>query len=115
MDIQHVTERHLHQLRQKLECQYELELHDWLEKINDDEEMEHIQRLMRIKYEKKLLDCDVKLISILDQKVRDQQTTMRQAGVAGFYVTDDPKEIKIQMFLFDFILCLSRLKFDPNK
>lgn len=115
MEIQQVTERHLHQLRQQIECQYELELHDWLVKITDHEEQEHIKRLMRIKYDKKLLECDAKILSSLDEKVRNQQTTMQQAGVAGFYETDDPREIKIQMFLFDFILCLSRIKFQPHK
>ncbi|CAD7081035.1 unnamed protein product, partial [Hermetia illucens] len=47
--------------------------------------------------------------------VHDQQATLEKAGVPGFYVTDSPKEIKIQMHLLDFILRLSRIKFEPNK
>lgn len=40
---------------------------------------------------------------------------LQKAGVPGFYHTPNPKEIKIQMFLLDFILRLSRLKYEPNK
>lgn len=48
-------------------------------------------------------------------QVYDQQTMLQKAGVPGFYPTQNPKEIKIQMFLLDFILRLSRLKYEPNK
>lgn len=48
-------------------------------------------------------------------QVKDQQSTLNQAGVPGFYIADNPKEIKIQMHLLDFILRLSRLKFEPGK
>lgn len=40
----------------------------------------------------------------------DQQVTLEKAGVPGFYVTNDPMEIKVQMFLLDFILRLSKMK-----
>ncbi|KAM7358122.1 gonadal protein gdl [Cochliomyia hominivorax] len=115
MEIQHVTEKHLHQLREQVENEYEIEVQEWISKIQDQEELQHILELMKIKHNRKLKETDMKLIALLDQKVRDQQSTLHKAGVAGFYVTDNPKEIKIQMFLLDFILRLSRIKFEPNK
>lgn len=115
MEIQHVTEKHLFQLREQVENEYEIEVQEWISKISDQEELQHILQLMKIKHAKKLRETDMKLIALLDQKVRDQQSTLHKAGVAGFYVTDNPKEIKIQMFLLDFILRLSRIKFEPNK
>lgn len=45
-------------------------------------------------------------------QVKDQQSTLEKAGVPGFYITDNPKEIKIQIHLLDFILRLSRKKFE---
>lgn len=47
---------------------------------------------------------DMKLVTQLDQKVHDQQVTLEKAGVPGFYETNKPVEIQIQMYLLDFIL-----------
>ncbi|XP_055904594.1 gonadal protein gdl [Eupeodes corollae] len=115
MDIQHVTEKHLENLRNQVENEYQIEVQDWASKISDPEELEHILGLMKIKHTKKLKETDMKLIAHLDQKVKDQQSLLEKAGVAGFYVTENPREIKIQMFLLDFILRLSQVKFEPNK
>ncbi|EDV40873.1 uncharacterized protein Dana_GF23703 [Drosophila ananassae] len=115
MDLQHETERHLIKMRQQVENEYEIEVAQWRVKIKDPEELHHILGLMKIKHTKKLVESDKKIIEILDQKVNDQQSTLQKAGVPGFYVTENPKEIKIQMFLLDFILRLSRLKYEPNK
>jgi len=49
------------------------------------------------------------LVVQLDQKVTDQQQTLEQAGVPGFYVTTNSLEIKVQMHLLDFILRLSKM------
>lgn len=114
IEIQHVTETHLFQQRQQIEIDHEHEIHTWMEKIQDPEELQHILKLMKIKHKKQLLETDQKLVLHLDQKVKDQQMTLEKAGVPGFYVTKNPKEIKIQMHLLDIILRLSRMKFDPN-
>lgn len=114
IEIQHVTENHLFNLRKQAEQEHDAEVAQWRTKIQDHEELEHILALMKIKQKKKLKETDQKIIEHLDAKARDQQETLAQAGVPGFYVTDNPKEIKIQMHLIDFILRLSRLKFDPN-
>lgn len=86
-----------------------------MNKIQDSEELTHILALMKLKHSKQLREKDMELVLHLDQKVRDQQSTLQQAGVPGFYITDNPKEIKIQMFLLDFILRLSLLKFDAPR
>ena len=52
---------------------------------------------------------DIKLMNEMDKKLREQQETMNQAGVAGFRVTNDPDEIRVQMYLFEFILELAKL------
>lgn len=115
MEIQHVTENHLKNLRDQIVTKHELEIQDWVSKIQDAEELEHILALMKIKHDRELKETDKKLVQHLDQKVKDQQITLCQAGISGFYETDNPKEIKIQMFLLDFILRLSRLKFELGK
>lgn len=114
IEIQHVTETHLFQLRQEIETEHQNEIDTWIAKIQDAEELQHILVLMKIKHKKQLTETDQKLVLHLDQKVKDQQMTLEKAGVPGFYVTESPKEIKIQMHLLDFILRLSRMKFDPN-
>lgn len=114
MEIQHVTEKHLLQLREQVQNEHQIEVQEWISKISDPEELEHIVALMKIKHNKKLKETDTRLVLHLDQKVKDQQSTLETAGVPGFYVTDSPKEIKIQMFLLDFILRLSRIKFESK-
>ena len=43
----------------------------------------------------------------LDQKVMDQQSTLEKAGVPGFFVTNNPTDIRLQMYLLAFILRLA--------
>lgn len=35
--------------------------------------------------------------------------TLEKAGVPGFFVTNKPIEVKVQMYLLDFILRLSKM------
>ena len=51
---------------------------------------------------------DMKTILALDQQMMDQQVTLEKAGVPGFYVTNNPSEIKLQMHLLDFIIRLGQ-------
>ena len=46
----------------------------------------------------------------LDQKVMDQQSTLEKAGVPGFFVTNKPNDLRVQMFLLDFIVRLAQLE-----
>ncbi|CAF0945463.1 unnamed protein product [Brachionus calyciflorus] len=53
---------------------------------------------------------DVKIIQDFDNKVLEQQETMNQAGVPNFFVTQNPNDIKMQMFLLKMIQKLSEIK-----
>ena len=53
---------------------------------------------------------DLKIINELDKKVNEQQDTMKKAGVPGFYITNDPIELKVQMYIFEFIQNLGSMK-----
>lgn len=88
------------------------EINIWKSKIQDSEELAHIVHLMHLKHCKQLKEKDMELVLHLDESVTEQQRTLRDAGVPGFFVTDQPKEIKLQMFRLDFILRLSRMKYD---
>ncbi|KAH3727977.1 hypothetical protein DPMN_053923 [Dreissena polymorpha] len=60
--------------------------------------------------EEEIRKKDQKIIMELDQKVMDQQSTLEKAGVPGFYVTNKPLDIRMQMYLLDFIVRLSKLE-----
>lgn len=47
---------------------------------------------------------NMKIILELDQTVSDQQVTLEKAGVPGFFVTNNPNEIRLQMYLLEFII-----------
>lgn len=53
---------------------------------------------------------DMKIIMQLDQKVSDQQVLMEKAGVPGFHVTNNQGDVRLQMYLFEFIFRLSEMK-----
>ncbi|XP_064628665.1 protein DGCR6-like [Lineus longissimus] len=61
------------------------------------------------KQEDDLKRKDMKIIMELDQKTMDQQVMLEKAGVLGFFVTNDPKEVRLQMYLLDFITRLSHM------
>ena len=56
---------------------------------------------------------DLKIVNEMDQKVSEQQETMCQAGVYGFFKTNQANEIRQQMYLLEFIQRLSQIKL-PN-
>lgn len=56
---------------------------------------------------------DMRIVAEWDGKVREQQETMNQAGVHGFFVTDDREEVTLQMHLLSFIVSLSKLQIGP--
>eukprot|EP00094_Tigriopus_californicus_P009943 TCALIF_09588-PA protein Name:"Similar to gdl Gonadal protein gdl (Drosophila melanogaster)" AED:0.15 eAED:0.18 QI:0/0/0/1/1/1/3/0/158 len=66
---------------------------------------EKAQLEARLEREMRLFDCDI--VQAMDQKVLDQQMTLEKAGVPGFYVTNNPKDIQVQMYLIQF---MARLK-----
>ncbi|XP_037577917.1 protein DGCR6-like [Dermacentor silvarum] len=50
-----------------------------------------------------LTRVDMRIITQLDQLVSEQQVVLEKAGVPGFFVTNSPMEISIQMQLLMFI------------
>ena len=62
------------------------------------------------RFREELRQHDMKLVTQLDQKVSDQQVTLERAGLPGFYVTNNPTEIQVQMYLLQFILKIGNNK-----
>lgn len=56
-----------------------------------------------------ILSSFVFSLTLFYSQVSDQQDTLEKAGVPGFFVTNKPIEIKVQMYLLDFILRLSKM------
>ena len=57
--------------------------------------------------QKETTNLDQKLVLELDRQVSDQQSTLQRAGLPYFFITNDPEEIKVQMYLLSFITRLS--------
>lgn len=121
LDIQHLTERNLYNQRQKLHCEHQALKQDMtkkhkealqvckphnlaLLKPNQQAEVEALE--VRVKEEQKMMDK--KIVAEMDQKVIDQQNTLEQAGVTGFFLTTNPQELTMQMNLLELILKLQQ-------
>lgn len=110
MEIQHVTEKHLFQQRLQLINQQKIEVQEALSAFGTDEEKAMTTLILQDKHKSELKQTDMKLVLQLDQKVADQQSILEKAGVPGFYVTNSPMEIQVQMRLCDFIIRLSKME-----
>ncbi|CAM9964018.1 unnamed protein product [Lampetra fluviatilis] len=116
-DIQQLTEKNLYSQRLKLHNQHRVLKQDLLRRQHEalqsckphntallqsaqQREMEALEK--RIKAEQKSMDEHVVLE--LDQKVEDQQSTLEKSGVPGFYVTQNPQEITLQLQLLSLIM-----------
>ncbi|XP_076546766.1 gonadal protein gdl isoform X3 [Osmia lignaria lignaria] len=110
MEIQHVTEKHLFQQRLQLLNQQKIEMQESLSSISTEEERTAMKTALYKKHKDELKQLDMKLVLQLDQKVADQQSILEKAGVPGFYVTNNPIEIQVQMRLCDFIIRLSKME-----
>lgn len=53
---------------------------------------------------------DLKIVQEFDKKANEQQETMNQAGVFGFFPTSNQNDIKLQMYLFLIVQKLSKMK-----
>ncbi|XP_014221072.1 gonadal protein gdl [Trichogramma pretiosum] len=111
MEIQHVTEKHLFQQRLQLISSQKNEILQALANIHSDEEKEAVKQAMFQRHREELKQQDMKLVLQLDQKVADQQSTLEKAGIPGFYITNNPMDIQVQMRLCDFIIRLSKMDF----
>lgn len=109
MEIQHVTEKHLFQQRLQLLNQQKIETQEALSVATTDDEIMGIKTTLYKKHKEELKEIDMTLVLQLDQKVSDQQSILEKAGVPGFYMTNNPTEIQVQMRLCDFIIRLSKM------
>ncbi|CAH2107188.1 unnamed protein product [Euphydryas editha] len=109
MEIQHVTEKHLFQQRLQIINKHTLEIQEMINTTPNPAQQEIKRNVLLKRHKEELKQTDMKLVIQLDQKVSDQQDTLEKAGVPGFFVTNKPIEIKVQMYLLDFILRLSKM------
>ena len=61
--------------------------------------------------EVEIANMDERILNDLDQRTSDQQSTLEAAGVPGFYITNNPQETKLQMYMLEMILKLSGMNF----
>jgi len=73
-----------------------------LEKKHSDEKNNFKQHC-----EKEIQQLDQKIVLEIDQKVSDQQLTLERAGLPLFFITNNPEEVKLQMYILDFIIKLA--------
>lgn len=129
-EIQQMTERNLFHQRQNLVNTYKVNKSNMAKKQKEALQMAVMNRPHNVPLlettharEAKALDCkfntdinrmDMKLIMELDQKVSDQQVTLEKAGVPGFHVTNNAQEVRLQMYLLDFIIQLGNQRTEAS-
>ena len=99
-EVQQATEKHLFQQRLQFLSKHKMEKQELLKQAKPQSEV----AAMEARQTEELRQHDMKLVTQLDQKVSDQQVTLERAGLPGFYVTNNPTEIQVQMYLLEFIL-----------
>ena len=62
---------------------------------------------MERRCEEELKRKDMRIMLDLDQKLLDQQSMLEKAGVPGFFVTNNRQDVRLQMYLLEFITRLS--------
>lgn len=88
---------------------FSAERHNLKEKKGTKKEYPAELKRLQLRHRMEQKQNDMKIIMQLDQKVSDQQVLMEKAGVTGFYVTNNPADIRLQMYLFEFIFRLSEM------
>lgn len=124
-EVQEWEERAMFQQRSKLVADHKAQKHELQKKhktmLQECQSKPHNINLVKAQIEREmetttkrceeeLKKKDQKIIMQLDQKVMDQQSTLEKAGVQGFYVTNNPQDIRLQMYLLEFIVKLSQLE-----
>lgn len=110
-DIQHMTEKQLYENRQRLVEQRRSERVGLVKRLRDEltlglvteEQARQSEESFDQKTEEEMTRFDMKVVMNLDQIVSEQQVTLEKTGVAGFHVTNNPVEIRLQMYILDFI------------
>jgi len=127
VEIQQMTERNLFNQRLKLISTHRQRRQMLKQKQKEEAETRPANvsgALLQGKHRQELADFeknienelkrhDMKLLQEIDQKVSDQQVTLSKAAVPGFYVSNNTHEVRLQMYLLEFIQRLS--KFDLSQ
>ncbi|RWS22925.1 protein DGCR6-like protein [Leptotrombidium deliense] len=111
-NIQHISEKNLFEKRQKaVESFRGMKLNlrkKHQEALSKGEMTSNEVKAAEEEFERFVAEetrkMDMRTVQDLDQIVSEQQVTLERAGVAGFYVTNNPTDIQIQMHLLSFIL-----------
>ncbi|XP_002167089.1 protein DGCR6 isoform X1 [Hydra vulgaris] len=117
-DIQFITEKNLYTQRTKLLEEHKMKKIAMLKRHQESIERSqsrphHIlvlerhhadeKKIFYQKCEKEMAQLDQKLLLELDQQVSDQQSTLERAGLPMFYLTNNPDEVRLQMYVLEFI------------
>ncbi|XP_068237765.1 protein DGCR6 [Palaemon carinicauda] len=130
VELQHMTEKGLHQQRMHMLHKHRVEKENLIKKQKEDllaaerQGKTHVaSRLPRLhkeqlteletRHSQDVSSCHERIQQLLDQKVVEQQSTLQQVGVPGFHETDSPVEIKVQMYIMEFIVKLGGIKVPP--
>lgn len=106
-EVQQATEKHLFQQRLQSINRQQQEKQTFV--ARNASEAELAAKELRMKEDRQ--QEDMRLVTQLDQKVSDQQVTLERAGVPGFYVTNNPTEVQVQMYLLEFIVRIGNKDF----
>ncbi|XP_066963647.1 protein DGCR6 [Macrobrachium rosenbergii] len=130
VELQYMTEKSLHQQRMHMLHKHRVERENLIKKQREEilaaerQGKAHVaSRLPRLhqeqlteletRHSKDISGCHGRIQQLLDQKVIEQQSTLQQVGVPGFHETDNPVEIRVQMYIMEFIVKLGGIKVPP--
>ncbi|KAK3097832.1 hypothetical protein FSP39_013597 [Pinctada imbricata] len=124
-EVQHLEEKHLSSQRIKLVNDHKAQRHELQKKHKEmlqdcqmkphtvalvEAQIEREKETSEKRFEEEAKKRDMKIIMELDQKVMDQQSTLEKAGVPGFFVTNNKVDVRLQMYLLEFITRLNHMK-----
>merc|ERR1719239_411323 len=121
-EVQHLEEKSLFTQRLKMINDHKSQRHEMKKKHKEllmanknkphnlpliESQVEREVETQERRLDEELRRRDVKIVLELDQKLMDQQSMLEKAGVPGFYVTNSRQDVRLQMYLLDFISRLS--------
>ncbi|XP_005104030.1 protein DGCR6 [Aplysia californica] len=121
-EVQHLEEKSLFTQRLKMINDHKSQRHEMKKKhkellmANQNKphnlpllvsQVERERETQERRFEEEMKRRDVKIILELDQKLMDQQSMLEKAGVPGFYVTNNRHDVRLQMYLLEFIVRLA--------
>ena len=121
-DIQELTEKNLHGKRTKMIQEQRHRKSEMLKRHQSEiassqsrphqiivlqRQHEEEKKVFAQKCEKETVSLDRRIVLELDQLVSDQQATLQRSGLPLFYITNKPEEVRMQMYLLEFITKLA--------